>query len=282
LTILISNMGDTVIKEVNDFTIWIGEITVLPSENSGVMDRLKLGLYKATLGLIPLDLSTDGAEADQDDEAVRDIERFQELNPGLFKMYRQRDDARKRYRREGDPEADCRLGKDFKQSVMEEAAEEKAGGDNIARDDHYYRHLLVSHIRKVWNNLKAMPAKKYSYVEWVFYLSLLGEDEIHNWYHRQAHANGVLHRLKAKERSDERQKEGENQERQNSANSGNELAQQNDANIIKWSWMGPRSPLMGAESESEWLLNKLFARLQDNLEQDWEDHQREAEARNMT
>lgn len=278
LTILISNMGDTVIKAVNNFTIWVGEITVLPSENLGFMDLLKLGLYKATLGLIPLDLSTDRAAADWDHEALRDIERFQELNPSLFKMYRQRDDARKRHRREGPAEDGDQLGKDCKQSAMQQEVEAKAGSDNTAPDNYYYRHLLVSHIRKVWNNLKAMPAKKYSYVEWAFYLSLLGEDEIDDWSHRRGQAKGVLHHLKANEGSDARRKEGENQEGQNWSNSGNNLDHQSDANIIKWSWMGPSSPLMGDEPESEWLLNKLFARLQDSLEQDWEEHQREAKA----
>jgi len=33
LTILISNMGDTVVKAFSDFTIWIGSLTVLPGEH---------------------------------------------------------------------------------------------------------------------------------------------------------------------------------------------------------------------------------------------------------
>jgi len=261
LTILISNMGDTVIKVVKDFTIWIGEITVIPSENSSIMERLKFGLYKASLGLVPLDHSTDEASADREDESVRDIERFQTRNPGLFKLHPH---TTSRHLQESGPEA-----------------EEKVGGDDIARDDHYYPRLLISHIRKVWNDTKTVPSKKYSYVEWAFYLNLLGKDENDDRYHRRALAKGFPRPLKVKEKSDVRQEEGESQEQQDSSNSGNRLSQQSDANITKWSWMGPGSPLMEDEPESEWLLNQLFAHLQDSIEQEWE-RQRGAGAPNAT
>ena len=32
LTILISNMGDTIVKVIRDFALWIGSVTLLPSE----------------------------------------------------------------------------------------------------------------------------------------------------------------------------------------------------------------------------------------------------------
>lgn len=34
LTILISDMGDTVVKSFSEFTIWAGSLTILPGENS--------------------------------------------------------------------------------------------------------------------------------------------------------------------------------------------------------------------------------------------------------
>src|SRR2546423_9399842 len=50
LTILISNMGDTVIQLIKDLTIWLGEVTVLPSESSSIRQSLKIGLMKLTGG----------------------------------------------------------------------------------------------------------------------------------------------------------------------------------------------------------------------------------------
>ncbi|EXJ66006.1 uncharacterized protein A1O5_10983 [Cladophialophora psammophila CBS 110553] len=249
LTILISNMSDTVVKVAKEFTIWIGEVTILPSENRGIMDRLKLGLYKSTLGLIPLDLSSDRAADNRSDDEAMDIERFQELNPRLFKMRRQR------------------IAEDLTQSTMQGRAEEKASGNNIGSDEDYYGRLLVSHIRKVWNDVKATPDKKYSYVEWAFYLSLLGEGENDDRHHRRPQAEGIQRYPSLKERFDAHQNGRGSQERRTSSKPGHDPDQQSDTQITKWSWMGRDSPLMADKPESEWLLNKLLARLQDSLRQ---------------
>ena len=45
LTILISNMGDTIVKGIRDFTLWIGTLTVLPSEH-GIRASTKLTVQR--------------------------------------------------------------------------------------------------------------------------------------------------------------------------------------------------------------------------------------------
>lgn len=45
LTVLISNMGDTVVKVIRNITLGIGEFTVLPGEK-GVRVGVKRALYK--------------------------------------------------------------------------------------------------------------------------------------------------------------------------------------------------------------------------------------------
>ena len=52
LTILISNMGDTVVTLIKDGTIYLGEVTVLPSEERGIRRSLKLLVLKLTAGRI--------------------------------------------------------------------------------------------------------------------------------------------------------------------------------------------------------------------------------------
>jgi potassium channel subfamily K len=49
LTILISNMGDTVIKAFRDLTIWIGSLTVLP-DRDGPSSTLRIGLQRLKHG----------------------------------------------------------------------------------------------------------------------------------------------------------------------------------------------------------------------------------------
>ena len=49
LTILISNMGDTVIKAFRDLTIWVGSLTVLPGEH-GVSSTLRVGVQRLKHG----------------------------------------------------------------------------------------------------------------------------------------------------------------------------------------------------------------------------------------
>lgn len=89
LTILISDMGETVVKVIKEATIWLGEITVLPNEQEGMKDRLRHGVYKMTLGKI------DGGSAKANDvEAGKGKSNggsnFQELHPGLARAFRVR------------------------------------------------------------------------------------------------------------------------------------------------------------------------------------------------
>lgn len=48
LTILISNMGDTIVKGIRDFTLWIGTMTILPSEH-GVRKSIKLTMKRVRI-----------------------------------------------------------------------------------------------------------------------------------------------------------------------------------------------------------------------------------------
>lgn len=124
LTILISDMGDTVVKSIKDVTIWIGEVTVLPSDEGSVKDRLKHGVYKATLGKVDSRASKardleEGSDSEEEEEGG-----YQELHPGLARIFRgQRE---KHSRRKGRRAAADRLAADFQRS--EEVDESIARG----------------------------------------------------------------------------------------------------------------------------------------------------------
>lgn len=88
LTILISNMGDTVVKGVKDATIYLGEISFLPSTDARTRDRFKMGLYKTTLGKLKFaNTHLDGMEQGLKDEEDEEWANFKESHPGLVQIF---------------------------------------------------------------------------------------------------------------------------------------------------------------------------------------------------
>ena len=123
-------MGDTVVKSIKDFTIWIGEVSVLPSEHGGPLERLMYGVSKATAGKIDMKKGQELESGDQDREADDDFRRFQELNPGLIRMYPEQETGRhhsKKLIRQGNE-----LASVFEQSEKQEEADAHKRGDQVA------------------------------------------------------------------------------------------------------------------------------------------------------
>lgn len=114
LTILISDMGDTVVKAIKDITIWLGEITVLPSDEDTVVNRLKHGVFRATLGqLDPRTKDVEGAAGDNDSEAG-----YREMPSGLIRLFK---NGRKKQNVPGpDVKAEDRLAADFEENEKKE------------------------------------------------------------------------------------------------------------------------------------------------------------------
>ena len=251
-------MGDTVVKGIKDATIWLGEVTVLPSDKGGVLDRLKYGLYRATLKKWQMGLSHEEqpTTGDDKDEIDDEFKKFQELNPGMVKMYPEQSKKRGRHRKKRDVEAQNEMSGAFEQSEKQAEAEAKERGDWIAEDDHHYRHILISQIRKVWNDTNSSEDKQYTYAEWAYFLRLLGEDENDDRFHRRLPTKSALQDLHDRKKDDEKLDKAESRRAgQKNAVPGEGPApetdpkveptrEEKDQKITKWSWIGPRSPLM--------------------------------------
>jgi potassium channel subfamily K, other eukaryote len=257
LTILISNMGETVIQLIKDLTIWLGEVTVLPSETGSVRQSLKFGLTKLTGGKI-------------DVQGIRDADDdVEETPPGLIRMpHRKKQEANHNKR---DVENAHKLASDFEQAEKMDEEAARRQGDRIAEDIHHYRHMLIKEIRNVYEDLSATEPKKYTYEEWSYFLQLLGEDEGDPKYHRKAPLKAPEHELrKSSDESTTVTKEEQEVDKQNDAGQKHAKPEgpedeQTGEKIKQWSWMGNRSPLMGDEEEAGWILEKLFAKLEDEL-----------------
>ncbi|KAK5020107.1 hypothetical protein LTR60_000829 [Cryomyces antarcticus] len=142
LTILISNMGDTVVKGFSDATIWLGELTVLPGE-TGVRSKIKSAFHNMTGGHLSRLLKTDEISTQQPNalnanESIRP-RRNKNTSRGLH-------GSRER-------------------------------GDPLERDIHFYHYLLARELRNLTRDVLASPPKKYTYQEWSYYLKLIGQDE---------------------------------------------------------------------------------------------------------
>ncbi len=259
LTILISDMGDTVVKIIKDFTIYLGEITVLPSDQGGLADRWKFGIDKLTGGKVGNKVS--GGSDD-------DVE---EKPPGMVNMPHQNKPGGPR---QEDVEGARHMADALENREKREEQEAKNRGDTVAEDEHHYRHILISEMKKMYSYVNAEPPKKFSYDEWAYFLRLLGEDEHDQRYHRRAP-------IKMKERKDDadsssssssssdEDEEAEAEDKQDVP--ANQFAKAKD-DIKEWSWLGNRSPLMGDKDEAEWILERLFAVLERDLKKQKDHH----------
>ena len=164
LTVVISNMGDTVVKAISDLTLYLGEFTVLPGE-SPVRDRMKQIAAKTTGGKLFED-AIEFAEPPGFLPGGADSEKGATGGPGA-------------------------AATDFLASLVEdeelkEARAADAEGDKLQGDKHRYHYLLVKEFRNVMQHLNESPPRKYSYEEWAWFLKLMGEDESHSTSHRTA------------------------------------------------------------------------------------------------
>lgn len=227
LTILISNMGDTVVKGIRDLTLWLGEFTVLPGE-AGARYRVKSIAVQATGGKV----FRGASDVDQP--------------PGLLSGGKDQDPEKADI---GGPRA---AGTDFLASKVEdeertEVREARDRGDNLKADIHEYHFMLIQEFRNVMKHLNESPPRRYSYDEWAWFLKLMGEDE----------ANHKSHRAPpVKINNSSPEKEPDMQQGQTDDGEGT---------IRQWSWLGNRSPLMGETEEAEWVLERLSLTLEKEL-----------------
>lgn len=160
LTILISNMGDTIIKAFSDLTLWIGSITVLPGDH-GTMASLKSAAKTAK-------------------ERSRNQRMKFEKPKGL--QITNEDGKEGKFSDKGL----ARLAKHIEDEELEEVEEAEEHGQTLERDVHFYHFILAKELRQVMMDVDASPPRQYSYQEWAYYLRLLGQDETDESRHRKA------------------------------------------------------------------------------------------------
>ena len=229
LTILISNMGDTVVKSVRDLTLYLGEFTVLPGE-VGIKDRAVQAIAKLRLNQVVKDGKS----------------HVMNEPPGYLGEKESEEESKPRARGVRAAAAADRIAKTYENEELEAAGAARERGDKLQENIHEYHYLLVKEFSSVMKHLNENPPRKYTYEEWAWFLTLMGEDEASIDSHRKAP-------IKIKKPKDS---EPDTQQ----AQSGDK-----DNSLKQWSWLGNRSPLMGETEEAEWVLERLSNTLEREL-----------------
>ncbi|KAF5018163.1 hypothetical protein F66182_9873 [Fusarium sp. NRRL 66182] len=258
MTVLISNAGDTVVKLIRDGTLRLGNVTILPGEGSFSSD-LKYILHKCSFGMIypshdeqpapqnlkkqlspPQDSSHRAAET----MAKTEEETLQENTRGRSRHSNaDRDDSS--IRRLGHDRANSTFTARVRRSLsrLRDAHEELPTGTN-------FHFLLISEIQVLTNHLRSSKPCRYSFEQWAWYLKLIGEDESNADTHRKA---------QPKSRRPRRHHNRDSPEESHGKSDSD------DDGVTAWSWVGNRSPLMGSQEETEWILERLMDRLRESL-----------------
>ncbi|KAI9656923.1 MAG: Potassium channel [Alyxoria varia] len=247
LTVLISDMSDTVVKMIADFTNWLGSLTILP-EYGGILRSWKEALngVSGRKSVQPEEAESVGSSAASGTARRYDPEDATEHERSRTASETARDN----------PEGASRHCNIVRMVTRRLNAEElfawqqhykNLGGEGArAHDAHFYRWLLIKEIKNVVADSDASEAKKYTYEEWSYFLLLIGHDEQNPRIHRRPNAS-----------SDSGTGSGD----------GPILGQimDPDGNPYPWSWMGIRSPLMCPKDETDWILHHLILTLQRQL-----------------
>ncbi|KAK3695928.1 hypothetical protein LTR37_018283 [Vermiconidia calcicola] len=302
LTILISNMGDTIIKWFSDLTNWIGSITVLPDE-SGLRASLRSAVQAFR------NWAQDSAKS------------F--TPPGVFGArqiaYEKRTDSREYDKQMLDRLAE-RLASHLGEDDLKQSSEKNLEGNELERDIRFYHYVLARECRNLQKDLSASPPKNYEWHEWEYYLKLMDNEEDRQDFPGQKHPdlmvpsslqapNGIvssdaLHSWHADRDGTVQKSDDDDKERSSSGEQTGKHIPNMDGNVDRqasvlqhryphwnkarnrrlkgpdadqgnsrnWSWLSNESPLMSQKPEAEWILERLSIALERELNRQRKSH----------
>ncbi|KAL8739110.1 MAG: hypothetical protein Q9181_000221 [Wetmoreana brouardii] len=232
LTIVISNMGDTVVKAIRDSTDYLGEFTVLPGENPTKQRAKQLVSNAANK------FGKDQGKVQMMDEP-----------PGMIGEEEGNEDEEDQKQGAAMAATD-RSANDIENDELSAAVSAGKRGDEVSKDIHAYHYQLIREFRTVMKHLDENPPRRYTYEEWAWYLKLMGENEDNHASHRKPPV-----KVKRKGKDDG----GQDLDMQQGSTDDQEVKDR------QWSWLDHRSPLMGDMGEAEWVLERLSVTLEKEL-----------------
>lgn len=320
MTILISNLGDTIVKWFSDLTIIIGKITVLPDDN---------GLRYATRAVLQhlVKWMSDS------------VSRFWLI--GIFGSAPSKHQQRKPQLGAEEHERAFldRLAERLNMHIDDDefgASDSLTDEEKLKKDVDFYHYVLARECRNLQRDLSASPPTKYTWSQWEYYLKLMGNEQSPEDFPGQRDpeilvpgplrapesrssepanaadkkdgdrsANNVDDSSNRHRDSDYKSSDSESADPGGVANAQNdgvvgrktelsewrqkheEHKQSDDLNphqpqrrhrttldLMDWSWLSNRSPLMSNNTETEWILERLSAALERELNRQRKGHMR--------
>lgn len=295
MTVLISNAGDTVVKLINDYTNYLGNLTILPGDEP-LGHTLKRIVHTISCGRLFPSVNRAGPDAEG-------LERLNEKTDQPW------GDVQATVKTSASPSLSRAL------SVMRSSAgvllpTNTAASGSLSRamtavqnttgvliptntaerqslnrvhdilgalpTGNDFNLLLITEIQSVAKHLREDEPRRYSFEEWAWYLGLIGEDERKPEMHRKAipkeERKHPRHRHHPhKHRHARRHHHSQRETHAPAASSSAPAAAVVDDDdgveddLLKWSWVGKYSPLVGGQEESEWILERLMMSLHESL-----------------
>jgi potassium channel subfamily K, other eukaryote len=238
MTVLIGNMGDTVVRAVQEMTDWTGKKTrVLPEYR--VEDQLSSDSDSTRQSPTPASAAP-SVSADQTHNylglsSVSSPAGEGQEGPAVSPLASSFDEEEK-------PHASAR--QKSLQSKRESSASRVQARAEAA--------LLAREISKLAKDVCEQPPKKYRWEEWVIWLNILKEMELEKKIQvsmnlpetnlvEQAHQNKPYRRYHSQPSPYLKRKDGFGWD---------------------WTWLHDRGPLFSPQTEAEWILSKLCSRLE--------------------
>ncbi|KAK5652733.1 hypothetical protein OQA88_9586 [Cercophora sp. LCS_1] len=271
-TVLISNAGDTIVRGIRDATDQIATVTILPGEQGFKKDLKRLlrtlsfgKLFEEEIEEAPPGFLGDAQRADyrsdEDEEEILDQgEDELAAQSGPVRAAKDREDVEEgvdQRRVPGNTKVETRPSP-FPTSLpkfVHAPSMPRQTLPTIPSHRADYHLLLIEEIGRVMQHLKSTPPRKYTFLEWAWYLRLIGEDESQADKHRKAHSHQHPRGHRLRGRKGAREQKAKDKEE--------DVAELQ--HIDSWSWVGSRSPLMDSREEAEWILEKLTKRLTEEL-----------------
>lgn len=156
ITILISNIGDTLICSIRDLTIFLGEITILPGD-APFLERIRDVLHVSW--------------RERRERWLQEITGEHDNAQEIFSESATPNGERGKNPMSTPPHCAKRAALEAEEHKREESA--RARGDVAAENVHHYHYLLFREIRTMLEYARSNVNKEFDYIEWEYYLSLI-------------------------------------------------------------------------------------------------------------
>lgn len=255
MTVLISNAGDTVVKLIHDVTDRIGAVTILPTMKKCPED----GSETSTAATASSDSGVQETLIQSPTDTTLN-EKAAHSRRGRKRKHQNKHEPHQ-LTHQPDSEGHSHLGHfhhpaSFTSGVQVPHRHHPLKELPTGRQFHL---LLVTEMEHIMEHIRQGKNKHYSFEEWAWYLSLLGEDEHKPNTHRRA-------------RGHQKQRHGSRHGKGSATDAGLHLSTTADDEMtsdmqphLKWSWVGNRSPISSGQDESDWILDRLTCRLKESL-----------------